>query len=64
MPLYAHKCPRCGSEFDDLRPLAEYDTDVPCPRCGTPSPRTLVAPAFKVHGDNAANGYGLRRATP
>lgn len=64
MPLYAHKCPECGLAFDDLRSLSEYAKDVPCPRCATLAPRVPATPAIRVTGDNAANGYGLRKETP
>jgi putative FmdB family regulatory protein len=52
MPLYSYKCPACGSSFDRLLRLIDYDLPQTC-TCGSPAVKQLAAPA--VRGDYA--GY-------
>lgn len=41
MPLYAYRCPDCGHDFDDRRPIAERDS-ASCPVCGAAGRRLLA----------------------
>lgn len=34
MPIYVHRCHKCGEEFDDLRPMQDANKEVECPKCG------------------------------
>jgi len=45
VPLYDYACAACG-RFSASRPMKEFDQPAPCPGCGTPAPRALVAPAL------------------
>ncbi len=42
MPFYEYDCPTCGS-FTAMRPMAQFRAPTECPRCGTSSPRQLMA---------------------
>ncbi len=45
MPVYEY-LNECGP-FTDMRPMAECDAPLACPRCGSSSPRViLTAPNF------------------
>ena len=50
MPTYVFKCPSCGSQFERVLRLAEYDTPQSC-ACGAAAERKICAPA--VRGDYA-----------
>ena len=50
MPTYVFKCPSCGSQFERVLRLAEYDTPQSCV-CGAVAERKICAPA--VRGDYA-----------
>jgi len=41
MPLYEYVCPKCGLEFELLRPLSDSDKSAPCPQCKTKAGRKL-----------------------
>jgi putative FmdB family regulatory protein len=40
MPTYGYFCETCGP-FDALRPMAEHDRPLDCPRCGDAAPRAF-----------------------
>jgi putative FmdB family regulatory protein len=44
MPTYDYGCERCGP-FTETRPMAEFALPQPCPNCGDPATRILVAAA-------------------
>jgi putative FmdB family regulatory protein len=45
MPTYEYECADCGP-FSEVRPMAEFDRQQPCPDCAQPAPRLLTAPAL------------------
>jgi putative FmdB family regulatory protein len=45
MPTYEYECADCGP-FSEVRPMAEFDREQPCPDCTQPAPRLLTAPAL------------------
>ena len=51
MPIYEYQCTACGERFERLRPMLSVteETPPPCPACGRPDTRRLVA-GFAVHG--------------
>jgi putative FmdB family regulatory protein len=65
MPKYEYDCSRCGS-FSDFRPLAEYELPVPCPNCGTESPRAVLCfPAISTRAAAATRADASQfSATP
>lgn len=42
MPTYEYECADCGP-FDMLRPVAQRDDELNCPRCNRPSRRVIVS---------------------
>lgn len=42
MPTYDYRCEQCG-DFARMRPISQRDTPYPCPGCGAPAARALVA---------------------
>ncbi len=60
MPSYDFLCSVCGFLYDEIVPLSDYDNpNTKCPRCGATDRqvRQMGAPAFKINGYSAANGY-------
>lgn len=59
MPLFDFRCPECGSVREVI--LIKHDVPVTCHMHGegrlVTMERLPSAPAFKVNGHNAANGY-------
>ena len=47
MPLYAYKCPSCGSAFEKFLRLADYDLPQTC-TCGATAAKQLAAPAIRA----------------
>jgi putative FmdB family regulatory protein len=43
MALYGYECRACG-HFEAWRPIDQALEDIPCPACGTPSPRQISTP--------------------
>ena len=43
MPTYEFWCPKCRTEFEVQRPIAEYDKPAFCPNCKSEGER-LVSP--------------------
>ncbi|MCD6299604.1 MAG: zinc ribbon domain-containing protein [Dehalococcoidales bacterium] len=41
MPIYEYACPKCGLEFELLRPLSDADKNASCPKCNTEAGRKL-----------------------
>ncbi|MFN7925961.1 MAG: zinc ribbon domain-containing protein [Bryobacteraceae bacterium] len=35
MPMYEYRCQECGDKFEQLRRMADADTNVICPRCAS-----------------------------
>lgn len=59
MPIYPHRCPNCGAEFDDLRPASQSDALVPCPVCpdATPSPQAIDLKRVGVMSETSLDGW-------
>jgi len=43
MPLYSHKCPKCGNEWDVFKRLADCGSRRKCPECGRMTRQSLFA---------------------
>jgi len=41
MPIYEYACPKCGQEFELLRPISDSDKTASCPQCKTKAERKL-----------------------
>lgn len=35
MPMYEYRCQSCGETYEQLRRMAEADSDLICPHCGS-----------------------------
>ena len=46
MPFYDYECAEHGG-FGAIRPMAERNDPLPCPRCGAPSGRVLSEPPMR-----------------
>ncbi len=53
MALYEYRCPACGNEFEQRRPMSQADGPADCPSCGEESRRLPSVFASK-------EGYTLR----
>jgi len=43
LPIYEHECPNCGERFELRRSIADSDSEVRCPKCGTQNPRRVFS---------------------
>ena len=41
MPIYEYECVKCGERFELLRGMANSDSEIRCPKCGTEGPRRV-----------------------
>jgi putative FmdB family regulatory protein len=60
MPLFVFRCERCGQREDRFYPTYRQmvaEPAVRCLACGNRTERQATAPAFKVEGFAASNGY-------
>jgi putative FmdB family regulatory protein len=51
MPNYDYRCGKCDTAFERYHPLAEYDADTFCHKCGQIATKVL---SCNIHGDEAA----------
>ncbi len=47
MPIYEYYCPKCGRDFELIRPVSQSDTPAECSECGEPAQRQLSNFAFR-----------------
>ena len=47
MPIYEYYCPKCGRDFELIRPVTQSDTPAECSECGEPAQRQLSNFAFR-----------------
>lgn len=43
MPIYEYECSACGEKFELRRSIADSDSDIKCPACGTVNPRRTIS---------------------
>lgn len=48
MPIYEYRCPKCGTDFELMRPFSEADKPAPCPNCGSAGEKLISAFASKL----------------
>lgn len=48
--LYVYKCPSCGHAEEIQKPVAEYDKEEKCSKCGAVSERQICVPSVKFVG--------------
>jgi len=48
MPVYEYRCPKCGTEFELMRPMSDMDKPALCPQCGAEAERLISVFASKV----------------
>ncbi|MBI2957987.1 MAG: zinc ribbon domain-containing protein [Chloroflexi bacterium] len=41
MAIYEFICPKCGNEFELMRPMSESDSRATCPKCGAIAKRQV-----------------------
>lgn len=61
MPLYAFRCPRCGS-FEQRRAVAQATEQCPCPACGTPARRRFTVPGVTTAAGPLASASARDKA--
>lgn len=50
MPTYDYECPKCGTSFDRMLPLAQYDEPQTCD-CGAVATKVISPVNFVLKGD-------------
>ena len=48
--LYAYKCPKCNHAEEVSKPMADYQREEKCSKCGEVTVRQLSVPAIKFVG--------------
>lgn len=48
MPIYEYHCPKCGKEFELMRPFNQVDAPAFCPTCGHKGEKLVSCCASKV----------------
>lgn len=48
MPIYEYRCPKCGIDFELVRPMSEMGKPTSCPECGAEAERLVSTFASKV----------------
>ncbi len=43
MPVYEHKCRKCGEKFAVLQPVTAGRTGTPCPNCGSTDTKRIIS---------------------
>jgi putative FmdB family regulatory protein len=43
MPVYEYQCSQCDEKFELRRNIADKDSDVRCPKCGTKAPKRVLS---------------------
>jgi putative FmdB family regulatory protein len=43
MPIYEYECRSCGEKFELRRGIADSDSEIKCPKCGTENPRRVFS---------------------
>ena len=46
--IYEYHCQDCDTEFEDVCPMSERNTDTICPECGGSGKRMVSIPAIKA----------------
>jgi putative FmdB family regulatory protein len=65
VPIYPHKCERCGRVEDRLYASFEQlcrEPAVRCLQCGSRMERLVSAPAFSISGYSYKNGYSEEKS--
>jgi putative FmdB family regulatory protein len=58
VPLYEYKCPACGHQVEELRPVVRRDDPADCVKCGHQVARQVSAGSFELKGGGwAKDGY-------
>ncbi len=50
MPIYEYECLKCGQRFELRRHIADSDSNIRCPRCGTEKPQRVISAFMTGHG--------------
>ena len=59
MPMYDYRCSECGERYEQLRRMAEADSGLVCPRCGSERvERQISSCAIGVAGSSSSGGEG------
>lgn len=62
MPIYEYRCPHCNKVFEEWVHLSDAQSMVPCPDCGTESPRIISETSFVLRGGGwYVTDYGYRK---
>ena len=62
MPIYEYRCPHCNKVFEEWVHLSDAQSMVPCPDCGTESPRIISETTFVLRGGGwYVTDYGYRK---
>ncbi|MBC7225305.1 MAG: zinc ribbon domain-containing protein [Anaerolineae bacterium] len=53
MPIYEYRCAECGTEFQELRPMAQADAPIRCPHCGSQDTQRVLS-LFAAHSRSSS----------
>lgn len=47
-PVYLYGCSKCRHEFEEVKPISEYDQPANCPDCGKVGKKLVTAPSVFI----------------
>ena len=63
MAVYEYLCPKCGRQFELLRPISESEKPAKCPKCGAKAKKLISSFGSMTGGSIQAAGKPFRKRT-
>ena len=61
MAVYEYLCPKCGKQFELMRPMSEAEKSTRCPKCGSKAEKLMSSFGSKTGGSIQAAWKPFRR---
>ena len=61
MAVYEYLCPKCGRQFELMRPMSEAGKPAKCPRCGSKAEKLMSSFGSKTGDSIQAAGKPFRK---
>jgi putative FmdB family regulatory protein len=63
MAVYEYLCPKCGKQFELMRPMSEAEKPAKCPKCGSRAQKLISSFGSKTGASIQAAGKPFRKKT-
>ena len=61
MAVYEYLCPKCGKQFELMRPMSEAEKPAKCPKCGAKARKLISSFGSKTGSSIQAAGKPFRK---